>query len=270
MGDGRTPLLSLKSLTLKSLARSTLRVGGRRLLYSHVSRKRERMFPAGRRLITTRRLLVGASALITMRCSREPSGCDTLPADLPSCPFQPVTPPPPAAATSTSSIRPVTVVYLAQSLDGYIARLDGGLDWFPYPNDDSDEDLGWAEFFAGINAVLTDEPTGADSSPEPPSQVLDNMGREGITRVYLDGWTWIHSLLRDDLVDEMIITTVPVLIGDGVRLFPPGAITGSDKAWIVDGEPRVYPGGLVKVTYRRDRTREFYGRLREALAALGG
>jgi dihydrofolate reductase len=176
------------------------------------------------------------------------------------------------------------VIYIAQSLDGYIARQDGGIDWLPQPSEESTDDFGWAEFQAGIDAVLMGRKTfetvvgfgGAwpyqkpltvisstlksvpksvelqpvTLSSEPPSRVLSQMAEKGVRRVYVDGGTLINSLLRDNLMDEMIITTVPVLIGEGIRLFPSGVLE-ADKPWDVVGKPRVYAGGLVKTTYRR-------------------
>ena len=193
----------------------------------------------------------------------------------------------PATAASSGRSHPATVVYIAQSLDGYIARLDGGLDWLPQPSEDASDDFGWSEFQAGIDAILMGRktfetvvglggpwpykdkqvtvlsstlksvPKSIEMQPitlscESPTEVLSSMARNGVKRVYVDGGTLINSLLRDDVVDEMIITTVPVLIGEGVRLFPAGALD-ADKTWIVEGDPHVYQGGLVKTRYRRVR-----------------
>ena len=54
-----------------------------------------------------------------------------------------------------STRKPMTTVYMATNLDGFIARPDGAIDWLGEPDDDDDEDYGWAEFISGIDAIVT-------------------------------------------------------------------------------------------------------------------
>jgi len=176
--------------------------------------------------------------------------------------------------------RPTTVVYIATSLDGYIARADGGIDWLDGPDEPNDEDYGWAEFFAGIDAIVMgratfelvvgfgvwhygDRPLTVLSStlqdvPEhlkdkasisalPPRDLLAHLGGQGHTRIYVDGGKTIQSFLREDLIDELVITKLPILIGQGIPLF--GDLDG-DLAW-KHLSTSTFDNGLVKSHYRR-------------------
>jgi len=175
---------------------------------------------------------------------------------------------------------PQTVVYVATSLDGYIARPDGALDWLPSPPEG--EDFGWAEFIAGIDAivmgrntfdqvltfgtwpyegtplvVLSRTLTGvpeqlagkATVSALEPRALLEQLEAEGHRRVYVDGGSVVQSFLRVDGIDELIVTTVPVLIGNGIPLF--GALE-SDLSWSLVASEQLF-GGLVQSCYRRKR-----------------
>lgn len=175
---------------------------------------------------------------------------------------------------------PTTVVYIATSLDGFIARPDGAIDWLGEPPEG--EDYGWAEFIAGIDAIVMGRVTfeqvltfGAwpyegtplvvlsrtiDTVPErlrgkaeisssPPDVLLRELAARGCRRVYVDGGAVIQSFLRDDLIDELVINTLPVLIGEGIPLF--GALPG-DLAW-KHLSTEAYPKGLVMSRYRRRR-----------------
>ena len=147
-------------------------------------------------------------------------------------------------------------VYIATSADGFIARKNGDIDWLP-PGSESGEDYGYAEFMSAIDHIvmgrnsfekvitfgawpydkkvivltsrdLTLPPNLADKV-EPlhlsPRELIQEMDIRGAKGIYLDGGVAIQRFLREGLVDEMTITTIPVLIGEGLPLF---SATGKD------------------------------------------
>jgi len=170
------------------------------------------------------------------------------------------------------------LVFLATSLDGFIARLDGSMDWLDYQNTrvtPAGEDCGFAAFFARVDALLMGRETFewccknmAWTWGTKPVMVLSRTLSEkgqlealvpeaargtahvllaprdatplallqhlhsslGARHVYLDGGVTIQSFLAAGLVDEMTITTVPVMIGRGRPLFAASASAGSEAA----------------------------------------
>ena len=147
-------------------------------------------------------------------------------------------------------------VYIATSADGFIARKNGDIDWLP-PGSDGNEDYGYADFISTIDHIvmgrnsfekvitfggwpydkkvivltsrdLTLPPSLADKV-EPlhlsPRELIQEMDIRGAKGIYLDGGVTIQRFLREGLVDEMTITTIPVLIGEGLPLF---SATGKD------------------------------------------
>lgn len=144
------------------------------------------------------------------------------------------------------------IVYIATSLDGYIADREGGLDWLcSIPNPDN-LDFGFSEFMDRIDAVVMGRNTfdavrGFDGEWPygKPVFVLSNssaslpggfegkvelvggdvrgvvaaINGKGYETLYIDGGKTIQGFLREDLIDELIITRVPVLLGGGVPLF---------------------------------------------------
>ena len=141
-------------------------------------------------------------------------------------------------------------MYIATSADGFIARKNGDIDWLP-PGSEGGEDYGYAEFISTVDYIvmgrnsfekvltfgewqydkkvivltsrdLTLPPELADKV-EPlhlsPRELIQEMDIRGAKRIYLDGGVTIQRFLREDLVDEMTITTIPVLIGEGLPLF---------------------------------------------------
>lgn len=181
-----------------------------------------------------------------------------------------------------TATRPQTVVYIATSLDGFIARPDGGIDWLDGPESEPDEDYGWFQFIADIDHIVMGRKTfeqvltfdqwiygnipltclsstlqsvperlqgQVDISPLAPDALLRELAARGRGRVYVDGGQTIQGFLRADLIDELIITQLPVLIGQGIPLFGP---LDADLTWQYLGT-KTWPNGLVKNHYRRRR-----------------
>lgn len=172
-------------------------------------------------------------------------------------------------------------VYVATSLDGFIADSDGGIDWLTEIPNPEKSDFGFAEFVAGIDAIVLGRKTfetvlGFGSWPySKPVFVLSNtldsipdelvgsaeilsgdveglvgqLEKRGYTNLYVDGGRVIQNFLEADLVDEMIITRVPILLGGGIPLF--GAL--ARRLEFVYESTEVFNGTLVKSSYTRVR-----------------
>ena len=143
-------------------------------------------------------------------------------------------------------------VFIATSLDGYIADKNGGIDWlYSIPNPDND-DMRYLEFSNGIDALVMgrttfetilgfdvewpyDKPVFVLSNklkeiPESHkgkaflpkgtlTEILDHICEKGFKRLYIDGGTTIRNFLKEDLIHEMVITRIPILFGGGSSLF---------------------------------------------------
>ncbi|XDF33754.1 dihydrofolate reductase family protein [Paracidovorax avenae] len=170
-------------------------------------------------------------------------------------------------------------VFIAISLDGYIARHDGDIAWL-LQRDDPTEDHGYPAFIADKGAIvmgrgsyekaltfdrwpydlpvvvlsrqLVDAPVPealkdkVRFSSRTPKEEMQALARQNVHRVYVDGGQVVQSFLRDGLIADMVITTVPVLIGSGRPLF--GALSRGIDLKLVSS--RSFPSGLVQSTYR--------------------
>jgi len=162
-------------------------------------------------------------------------------------------------------------VFVGASLDGYLARPDGGLDWLePFEG----EEHGYQAFFDGVDALVIGRGTyqtvlsfpewpygrkrvivctrsdftpshGEELSREAPRALADRLDREGVRRVYLDGGALIRSFLREGLVHELTISLVPIVLGSGIPLFAAGLPERPLR--LIDA--RTYPSGLVQLRY---------------------
>jgi dihydrofolate reductase len=167
-----------------------------------------------------------------------------------------------------------TSVFVGTSLDGFIARADGALDFLP---PDGGEPHGYLEFMATVDALIIGrktyetvltfdtwpygtKPTYVLSShplaPAPagatvermsgsPSEIVAQLDRRGVRHAYVDGGITIQRFLQAGLVQRLTITRVPVLIGTGIPLF--GA-TSRDIA-LRHLATQQYASGLVKSEY---------------------
>ena len=143
-------------------------------------------------------------------------------------------------------------VFIATSLDGYIADKNGGLDWLhTIPNPDN-KDMGYGEFFGTIDALVMGRATFetvcsfdmewpyskpvfvlSNSLKEIPeiyegkaffvkgtlTEILEQIHERGLYRLYIDGGVTIRNFLKADLIDEMILFTIPIVLGGGIPLF---------------------------------------------------
>ena len=167
-------------------------------------------------------------------------------------------------------------VFIGTSVDGFIARTNGDLDFLP---EGGGEPHGYNEFFASVDAlvigrktfekvltfeawpygdkrvvVLSSRPVDVSAAAGgvveqmagPPAEIVSRLAASGAHHLYVDGGITIQAFLRAGLVHRLIITRVPVLIGDGVPLF--GALPRDVRLRHV--ATRHYPSGLVQSEYR--------------------
>jgi dihydrofolate reductase len=152
---------------------------------------------------------------------------------------------------------PAAEVFIATSLDGFIARPDGDIGWLvdrPVPQG---EDFGYAAFMDGVGAVVMgrqsfDKVANAPEWPYPvpvvvvsrspgsvvvpstltgrvrvigvstPEGILRDLGEQGVRRVYIDGGQIVRQFLAAGLVRRVIVTLIPVLLGQGRPLWAHG------------------------------------------------
>ena len=181
-------------------------------------------------------------------------------------------------------MRPRTSVFIATSLDGFIAREDGGIDWLDHLSLEG-EDQGYEAFMADVDLLVMGRATfetvlgfgqwpygtrrmvvmsrtlASDAIPEAlratvsvhagpvDEALLESFAAKGATHAYVDGGLLIQAFLQADLIDDMIITRLPVLLGAGRPLF--GALAG-DRWWRHEATT-AFPSGLVQSRYVRMR-----------------
>jgi dihydrofolate reductase len=171
------------------------------------------------------------------------------------------------------------VYYVAASLDGYIATPDGGVDWLE-PFNGGDDDYGYGDFYAAVDVLLMggntcrqlldfgswpypDKPTIAfsrqavpvDGRPlscesRTPAEVLHELERQGRRRAWLvGGGRMAASCLREGLVTDVILSTMPVLLGSGTPLVESLPAT----LGLTLQESRTFSNGVVQSHYRVDQ-----------------
>ena len=174
-----------------------------------------------------------------------------------------------------------THVYIGTSLDGFIARTDGDIDWLVgFANDEAVKS--YEEFTSRIDAMVIGRGTfekvldfpvwpyhkkvfvlsrTVKEVPErlkesvtilamQPKEVLGYLSDAGFSGIYVDGGKVIQSFLRADLIDEMIVSKVPVLIGGGIPLFGLMEVDLEFK----HVQTQICSNGLVRSYYLRKRS----------------
>jgi dihydrofolate reductase len=167
-------------------------------------------------------------------------------------------------------------VFVGASVDGFIARKNDDLDFLP---EGGGEPHGYDEFMATVDAVVIGRKTfekvltlgpwpyggkrvvvlssrpvdlsaaaggNVEQMAGPPAEIVSRLAASGARHLYVDGGITIQEFLRAGLIQRLIITRVPVLIGDGVPLF--GGLPRDIRLRHV--ATRHYPSGLVQSEYQ--------------------
>lgn len=173
----------------------------------------------------------------------------------------------------TKNDRPQISIYIAMSIDGYIARKNGGLDWLEYGHT-GDEDYGFKKFIGSVDALVLGRNTyevvsGFDKWPYEGKKVIvlsntlnvvrkeaelfsgqlidlaSMLHSQGIKRVWVDGGITVSKFLETGLVDDITISVIPMVLGSGIPLF--STMNQEHKCHLVSTQS--YPSGLVQLKY---------------------
>jgi dihydrofolate reductase len=166
-------------------------------------------------------------------------------------------------------------VFIGTSVDGFIARLNDDLDFLP---EGGGEPHGYNEFIASVDAIVIGRKTFekvlsfkawpygdkrvlilssrpldlsaavggiVEQMAGPPAEIVSQLAARGVHHLYIDGGITIQRFLRAGQIQRLIITRVPVLIGEGIPLF--GTLPRDVRLRHV--ATRHYASGLVQSEY---------------------
>lgn len=171
------------------------------------------------------------------------------------------------------------ILYIAMSLDGYIARQNNDISWLAIV-EEPDEDYGYAKFVQDVDTVIMGRKTyekvisfgiefphkgkkcyvisrtktGYDENVEYYSKSLKDLiadlkNKEG-KNIFIDGGAEIvNDLLKNSLIDEFAISIIPIFLGSGIRLFKDGSPEQRLKLISSKG----FKMGLVQLWYQKTR-----------------
>jgi dihydrofolate reductase len=166
-------------------------------------------------------------------------------------------------------------VFIGTSLDGFIARLNGAFDFLPV---NGGEPHGYNEFIASVDTIVIGRNTfetvlpmkpwpygkkrvvvlssrpldfssivgaNVEQMSGDPAEIIAKLAATGANHLYIDGGITIQRFLRAGLIQRLIITRVPVLIGTGIPLF--GSLEKDIHLRHIS--TKQYPSGLVSSEY---------------------
>lgn len=175
------------------------------------------------------------------------------------------------------------IVFIATSIDGFISAPDGNLDWLDHVPFPDGEDGGFADFIKRVDAIvmgrvtfetvvgfghgwhypipgiilsstLSSAPAEFESHVEfargTPQGIVELASKRGFNNLYIDGGKTVQNFLGADLIDELIITEIPILLGGGDRLF--GEL-GQQLGFELIGT-EVISNQVIQKQYRRNRS----------------
>lgn len=173
-------------------------------------------------------------------------------------------------------------VFIATSIDGFIADQNGDIDWLQSIPNPNNIDMGYSEFISDIDAIVMGRKTFetvCSFDMEWPYKIpvfvlsnsIQNLPKEyqgkveivkgsaknitktihdkGYHQLYIDGGSTIRGFLQEDMMDEMIITTIPIILGNGIPLF--GGIDHRLQFACVDTQ--IFLDSIVQSRFKRIR-----------------
>ncbi len=172
-----------------------------------------------------------------------------------------------------STSRPKVSVYIATSIDGYIARKDGNLDWLQHGHT-GDEDYGFKKFIDSIDVLILGRNTyqfvsSFDEWPYKEKRVivlsktlnevrketelysgelpdlLVKLKSENVRHIWVDGGITSSKFIELGLVDEITISIISTILGSGIPLF--SVMNRENSCRLVSSQ--AYPSGLVQLKY---------------------
>lgn len=178
----------------------------------------------------------------------------------------------------TLNDRPRISVFIATSIDGYIAKKNNDIEWltkFSPPTDENeDKDCGFSKFFSSVDVLVMgrnsyDVVSHFDPWPYEGKRVIvlsstltsvckqaelfkgeitaliEKLHAEGTKHIYVDGGATISQFLNIGLVDQLIISIIPVVLGSGIPLFS----KINDDRWCRLISTQAFSNGLVQLRY---------------------
>ena len=173
------------------------------------------------------------------------------------------------------------IVFIGTSLDGFIARKNGDIDWLvQYANNEAVN--AYEKFMSRVDAIVIGRGTFEKVLSFPswpyekkvfvlstsikevptalkekvtilsmkPAELLTYLSGQRFSSIYVDGGKVIQDFLKEDLIDELIISKAPVLVGSGIPLF--GHL--DTDLQFKHNRTEIGSNGLVRSYYERDRT----------------
>lgn len=180
-------------------------------------------------------------------------------------------------------------VFIATSVDGFIAKSDGNIDWLDHAGKQDitpEDDMGFSELMNSIDCMimgrntmevlagfeLTDEQWPYGNTPifvlsttqtQPPESLknkvsminlsidalIDDLESKGFKHAYVDGGATIRSFLHAKQIDEMVITLAPILLGNGIRLFGDVMNTNSQDIRLENTSAKAYGNDFIQTKY---------------------
>ena len=175
---------------------------------------------------------------------------------------------------------PECAIFVGVSLDGFIARPNGDLDWLMGEGGGDSAEYGYNEFIAGIDAIVMGRKTFekvltfdkwyygnkrvvvlsnhfldlsvaqarggvVELMAGSPAEIVSKLAASGARHLYVDGGITIQQFLRSRLIHRLIISRLPVLIGEGIPLF--GSLPCDIRLSHI--ATRTYSGGMVQSEY---------------------